>query len=192
VPLNEALRQIEALLQAGRYAEAEKLGQALRLRPGKSAQAAYLLGMAVLLQGRPEDAVPHLRRAVEHDGAMAPALYNLGFALERLERLDEALAAYRRTLAAAPNLADAHNNLGNVLQKLGRHDEALTAFEKAAALRPDAAVFQMNRAMCCANWNGLKRGQPPMSGRSGSNRRSSMPMANWPWPCLDSTAMRNS
>ncbi|MBN8762966.1 MAG: tetratricopeptide repeat protein [Thiobacillus sp.] len=145
VPLNEALRQIEALLQAGRYAEAEKLGQALRLRPGKSAQAAYLLGMAVLLQGRPEDAVPHLRRAVEHDGAMAPALYNLGFALERLERLDEALAAYRRTLAAAPNLADAHNNLGNVLQKLGRHDEALTAFEKAAALRPDAAVFQMNR-----------------------------------------------
>lgn len=145
VPLNEALRQLEALLQAGRHAEAEKLGQALQLRHGKSAQAAYLLGMAVLLQGRPEDAVPHLRRAVEHDGAMAPALYNLGFALERLERLEEALAAYRRTVAVAPTLADAHNNLGNVLQKLGRHDEALTAFEKAAALQPDAAAFQMNR-----------------------------------------------
>ena len=145
VPLNEALRQLEALLHAGRHAEAEKLGQALQLRHGKSAQAAYLLGMAVLLQGRQEDAVPHLRRAVEHDGAMAPALYNLGFALERLERLEEALAAYRRTMAVAPNLADAHNNLGNVLQKLGRHDEALAAFEKAAALQPDAAAFQMNR-----------------------------------------------
>lgn len=145
VPLNEALRQLEALLQAGRHAEAEKLGQALQLRHGKSAQAAYLLGLAVLLQGRPRDAVPHLRRAVEHDGAMAPALYNLGFALERLERLEEALAVYRQTVAVAPNLADAHNNLGNVLQKLGRHDEALAAFEKAAALQPYAAAFQMNR-----------------------------------------------
>ncbi len=145
VPLGETLRQLEALLQAGRYAEVERLGLELQRRHAKSAQLAYLLGMAALLQGRPQEAVPLLRRATELDPRMAPALYNLGFALEKLDRLDEALAAYRRTVAAAPKMAEAFNNLGNVLQKLERHDEALAVFDKAVALRPQIAEFKMNR-----------------------------------------------
>ncbi|HWR75669.1 MAG TPA: tetratricopeptide repeat protein [Thiobacillus sp.] len=145
VPLSEALRQLDALLQAGRYAEVEKRGQELQRRHAKSAHVGYLLGMAALLQGRPQDAIPLLRRTVELDPGMAPALYNLGFALERLDRLDEALAAYRRTVAVAPQLADAHNNLGNVLQRLKRHDEALAAYERALALRPETAEYHMNR-----------------------------------------------
>ena len=145
VPLGESLRQLEALLQAGRYAEVERLGRDLQRRHARSAQLEYVLGMAALLQGRLEEALPLLRRAVELAPGMAPALYNLGFALEKLDRLDEALAAYRRTVAAAPQLAEAHNNLGNVLQKLQRHDEALAALDKAAALRPEIAEYQMNR-----------------------------------------------
>lgn len=145
VPLGELLRQLETLLQAGRYAEAEKLGQDVQRRYAKSAQAAYYVGMAVLFQGRPVEAVPLLTRAVELDPAMAPAHYNLGFALEGLERWEEALAAYRRTVAVAPQMADAHNNLGTMLQKLGRHEEALAAFERAIALRQGDAAFHMNR-----------------------------------------------
>lgn len=145
VPLGERLRQLEALLQAGRYAEAETLGREAQRRHAKSAQVAYWAGMAVLLQGRPADAIPLLARAAELDRALAPAHYNLGFALESQERWEEALAAYRRAVAIAPNLADAHNNLGNVLQKLGRHEEALAAFERAGALRPADATLHMNR-----------------------------------------------
>ena len=145
VPLGEALRQLEAMLQTGRYAELERLGRELQHRHAKSPQLAYLLGMAALLQGRAQDAVPLLKRATELDPDMAPALYNLGFALESQDRLDEALVAYRRTVAVAPKLADANNNLGNVLQKLKRHDEALAAYERALALRPETAEFHLNR-----------------------------------------------
>jgi len=144
VPLNEVLRQLDTLMQAGRHAEAERLGRELQPHHAKSPHLAYLLGMAALLQGRPRDAVPLFERAVTLDAGMVPALYNLGFALDGLGRLDEAAAAYRRASVRAPQLVDAHNNLGHVLQKLGRHDEALAAFERALALRPDAEIH-MNR-----------------------------------------------
>jgi protein O-GlcNAc transferase len=145
VPLNEALRQLEALFQAGRYAEVETLGRELQRRHPKAAKLEYLRGSAALLQGRQQDAIQPLQRAVELDPRLAPAWFNLGYALEGLERLDEALAAYRRAVAVAPQLAEAHNNLGNVLQKLKRHDEAVSAYEAALALRPETAQYHMNR-----------------------------------------------
>lgn len=145
IPLNEALRQMEALLQAGRYPEMETLGHDLQRRHAKAPQVWYLSGMAFLLQGRLQEAIPSLERAVVLDPKLAPAQFNLGFALERLERLDEALAAYRKAVAVAPQLAEARNNLGNVLKKLQRHDEALSAYEGALALRPEAAEYHFNR-----------------------------------------------
>ncbi len=101
--------------------------------------------MAALLQGRLQEAVAPLERAVALDSSKAPALYNLAFALDGLGRLDEAAALYRRALSVAPQLADAHNNLGLVLHRLGRRDEALAAFDRALALRPGAAAFHLHR-----------------------------------------------
>ncbi len=154
-PLGESLRQLDALLRAGRYAEVERQGRELQQHHAKSAQLEYLLGMAALLQGRLEAALPLLRRGVELAPGMAPALYNLGFVLEKLDRMDEALVAYRRTVAAAPQMAEAYNNLGNVLQKLERHGEALTACDKAVALRPEIAEYQMNRGNALRNMERL-------------------------------------
>ena len=145
VPLKEALRQLDKLLQAGRYVEVERLGRELRHRNAGTAQIEYLLGMAALLQGRPQDATPLLRHAVELDPRMAPALYNLGFVLEGQGCLEEALEMYRRAVTVAPQLADAHNNLGNVLQGLKRPEEALAAYGRAVALRAEAGCFHMNR-----------------------------------------------
>lgn len=51
VPLNESLRQLDTLMQAGCHAEVEKLGRELQQRHPKSPQIWYLSGMAVLLQG---------------------------------------------------------------------------------------------------------------------------------------------
>jgi protein O-GlcNAc transferase len=145
VPLKDALRQIEALFQAGRYAEVETLGRELQRRHARVPRLDYLLGSSALVLGRLQDALQPLRRAVEVDPKLAPAWFNLGYALEELGRLDEALTAYRRAVAVAPQLAEAHNNLGNVLQKLKRHDEAVSAYEAALALRPETAQYHMNR-----------------------------------------------
>lgn len=145
VSLGVALRELDALFRAGRHAKLEEVCRELRQRYPQAPQIPYLLGMAALAQGRPQDAVTPLAQAVKLDPAMAPAQFNLGFCLESLGRLDEALAAYRQTLAIAPQLADAHNNLGNVLQKLKRHEEALAAYESALALRPENPGFHRNR-----------------------------------------------
>ncbi len=145
VPLNDALRQIETLFQAGRYAEAETLGRELQRRHARAPRLDYLLGSSALVLGRLQDALQPLRRAVEGDPKLAPAWFNLGYALEGLDRLDEALGAYRRAVTVAPQLAEAHNNLGNVLQKLKRHDEAVSAYAAAFALRPETAQYQMNQ-----------------------------------------------
>ncbi len=145
VPLKDALRRIEALFQAGRYAEVETLGRELQRHHARFPRLDYLLGSSALVQGRLQDALQPLRRAVEGDPKLAPAWFNLGYALEGLDRLDEALAAYRRAVAVSPQLAEAHNNLGNVLQKLKRHDEAVSAYDAALALRPETAQYHMNR-----------------------------------------------
>ncbi|MDP3586122.1 MAG: tetratricopeptide repeat protein [Thiobacillus sp.] len=145
VPLNEALRQLDALFQAGRYAEMEAFARVVQRRHAKAPRVWYLLGMAALAQGRYQDAIQPLWHAVEHEPGMAPAQFNLGFALEELGRFDEALEAYRRTIEIAPQLADAHNNLGNVLQKLNRSSEALVAYDRALVLRPESAGYHMNR-----------------------------------------------
>ncbi len=145
VPLKDGLRQLDTLLRARHFREAEGRARELLRWHGKSAQLWYLLGMAIISQARLEDALDPFTHALEFDNAMAPASFNLGFALERLERLEEALQAYRRTVEGAPRMADAHNNMGNVLRKLGRHEEALAAYERAIALAPEVAPFRMNR-----------------------------------------------
>ena len=143
--LNDVVSDLENLLQARRYAQAEKVSAEMVHRHAKSPHIWYLLGMAVLLQGRQQDAIEPLRRALRLDPGMVPALYNLGYALEGLGRLDEALECYRRSVKAAPQLAEAHNNLGNILQQLKRHEEALSAYERALALKPRFAPFLKNR-----------------------------------------------
>jgi len=139
------LRELDTLLRGGKYSVAESRVRELLRRHGGSPQLWYLLGMAVISQGRMRDAVEPFRRAWQIDPRLAPAGFNLAFALERLGRLDEALEAYRQTVAAAPQMADAHNNMGNVLQRLKRHEEALAAYECAIALAPQTAPFRMNR-----------------------------------------------
>jgi len=145
VPLKDAVQRLDELLQTRRYAEVEQLAGVSLRRHAKSPQLWYLLGMAVLMQGRKEAALQPLRRSVELEPGNVPALYNLGFALDELDRPKEALEAYRKTVKAAPQLAEAHNNMGNVLQQLKRHDEALVAYERAIALKPRFAPFCMNR-----------------------------------------------
>lgn len=144
-PSAQDLRQLDGILRGGRYAVAESRARELLRYHAGSPQVWYMLGMAVISQGRLEEAVEPFTRAWQLDPRMAPAGYNLAFALERLGRLDEALDAYRRTVVVAPQMTDAHNNLGNVLHRLKRHEEALAAYERAIALAPQKAPFRMNR-----------------------------------------------
>jgi CHAT domain-containing protein/tetratricopeptide (TPR) repeat protein len=134
---------------AGRY-EPARNGFALAVRIGEITGDAESrirglegLGGVSRFQGRPQDAIPFLERAMrEAEGAadqraVARILGGMGAARRMLGELGEALALLQRQVEIAERLADtsetgrAHNGLGTALGALGRYDEALPHFQQA-------------------------------------------------------------
>jgi tetratricopeptide (TPR) repeat protein len=103
--------------------------------------------------GRVDDAIGDLRRAVQLDAGFTAAYVHLAILLRRAQRLDEALAALRRALALEPAHAAARENLGLVLNQLGlaRKDagdleQAAAAFEAAFAEGVASPAHALNAA----------------------------------------------
>src|SRR5438034_11448980 len=92
--LASAFRQAQALHQAGRLAEAEKIyGQILKVEP-KHADSLHLLGAVYYQRGNHAAAVRQIDLSLKVNSKNAHALNNRGLALQELKRLDEALASY--------------------------------------------------------------------------------------------------
>ena len=87
--------------------------------------------------GRPEQAVPLYRRALERTPGFVGGWCNLGIALKQAGRMGEALAAYRRAIELDPGSADAQFNLALALNEIGQGAEAETALRRAIADRPE-------------------------------------------------------
>ena len=112
------MRQAEALLSAGRLAEARALAErALVLAP----EMAFLQRSI----GRVFYAVGDFDRVLA-----LPAANQQGLALLALGRIDEALAAARERSAAAPDNYDATYRLLRTLSLAGRHDEVLAVYRE--------------------------------------------------------------
>jgi len=109
--------------------------ETVRQRP-RNVRAHSGLGVALVREGRLEEAEVAYCRALEIDAAYPEAAYNLGRALSRLERHDEALEAYLAALELTPDNFKAHNNAGNTLLRLGRPAEAEVRFRDVIRLDP--------------------------------------------------------
>jgi protein O-mannosyl-transferase len=95
------------------------------------AMARYNLGVALLDEGRTEDARARFTETLGLDPEHPGALDNLGMVLTRLGRPEEAVAHLERALAIDPDDAIAHNNLGMALIALGRPGDAVPHLERA-------------------------------------------------------------
>jgi protein O-mannosyl-transferase len=101
------------------------------------------LGVVLNEAGRPGEALPHLRRAVElrpnalHSFSLANTLSHLG-------RYDEAVPCYRDALRFEMEFPKAHNNLGIALAKTGVWDRAGEEFQLAVDQDPDYAGAHYN------------------------------------------------
>lgn len=107
-----AQRLAGAVLEARGDAEgaAARYAEAVRLRP-HYAPVHRALGLLRFRQGRPEDAVPHLRASLAHVPDDPEAYNVLGAALGMLERHDEALASFEHAIRLRPDYAEARVNL---------------------------------------------------------------------------------
>jgi tetratricopeptide (TPR) repeat protein len=103
-----------------------------------------LLGNALALRGRTDDAVVQFQQTIAIKPDHADAQYGLGVAAASRGRMDDAIAHYRKAIAARPNFAVAHNNLGNALLMRGQIDEATKHFLIAIEVRPEFAEAYFN------------------------------------------------
>jgi len=130
-----ALQQAVAALHAGHADQAEWLAaEAVRANPS-DARAQHVLGHALLLQGRAEEAIGPLEQAARR--IRDPAVETqLAVALRQSGRDEEALARLTRAVKRRPPFPPAYLELGNLLAALGRSDEAIEVLQQAVAIAP--------------------------------------------------------
>jgi tetratricopeptide (TPR) repeat protein len=133
----DLLRLGEALAQRGdgkkAQAQLEKVLADDALAPADRARAETALGLSLLQQKRPKDAVPHLDKATTLAPAVDKAWLYLGVANDQLGDTAGALDAYRRGVAAAPKSTSLQHEFGMALLSAGKNDEGAGVLVRAAA-----------------------------------------------------------
>lgn len=103
-----------------------------------------ILGTSFLLQGRNEEALASLLKAVSLLPEDPDLHSNLGLIFYDLANYDTAENHCRLALKFRPNDAIAYNNLGNILQAQDHIDEAESCFRRAIDLNPNVAAAHYN------------------------------------------------
>lgn len=113
-------------------------------RPAGSADAFARQGELLLNDGRADEAIDALQRAVLLDPSLDTAYTNLGNAYAKKGDYASAVAAYEKALAIRPASALAHMNMGIAQTALRQIPDAVAHLEKAVELAPDSAEAQFN------------------------------------------------
>jgi tetratricopeptide (TPR) repeat protein len=152
--VSRLLGEAAAHAVAGRLAEAAALYVRAERADPDDFRAPLSLATIDLRQGRPDLALPRLRRAAALKPDLGDAWHNLGAAAQALELWDEAADAYGRALALQPEAVETRRNHAIALAVLGRIAEAeaehrrlaaapatrLWALTRLALMRPDAVT----------------------------------------------------
>ena len=135
--INQTLEQALAALRVQQLQEAERLSASVLRRERGHAAAAQVLGTALLLQNRPQDAVEALQDVVRYSAD--PAVETLlARSLAAAGRRDEALNQLRRATERRPLYPLAFLELGEALGAAGRFDEGVGVLEAGLVLAPKA------------------------------------------------------
>ena len=127
----------DALSAAGALTEARDLLAPIVGSPHANAETWLSFGALCMAQGQSEEAVHHLRKAIEAGLVVARAWYLLGIAYRRLKRLEDAVTALERAIALEPRLAPALSYLCLALRETCRWDEADRAEQRWLASLDD-------------------------------------------------------
>jgi tetratricopeptide (TPR) repeat protein len=148
--VEQALRTALAHHRAGRLAEAEALYRQVPADTAAHPDALHMLGVLACQEGRFDEAIARIARAIALRPTCAEFHSNLGEAFRRAGRRDAALECLERALELAPELAVAHNSRGIVLREQGRLDEAAAAYCRALGVQPEYAEAWVNlgHALC--------------------------------------------
>ncbi len=134
--IDELLAEGLRLHQSGRVDQAAPFYRLVLDRVPDQPAANHLLGLVNLQQGKPEEAVRLISRAIRARGTDPQYFTNLGVALNQLGRHVEAVDAFDRALALNPQLPAALSNRGMALKGLCRYEASAQSYRAAIALQP--------------------------------------------------------
>jgi tetratricopeptide (TPR) repeat protein len=132
---NEALEQAKYALDTGRPADAERIAADILRANAGNRDAAKLLGYALIMLDRIDEAIAVLERAARgsHDAELET---QLGIALRRRGRVDDAIRSLERAIKRKPPFAAAFYELGPLLASLQRFDDAIDVLKRGVAAAP--------------------------------------------------------
>lgn len=128
---------------AGRLDEAQAIYERVLAEAPKNApensDVLHMLGVVALQQGRLENALQLIEKALALNPSFAAAHNSAGSVHQRLGRTGEAIESFRAAVEADPEYGNAHFNLGTMLLARHQHNEAARVLARAAELQPDLA-----------------------------------------------------
>lgn len=144
----EALQRAQLAIQNERPADAERLaGEVLNANSGHL-EATKILGYALLMQGRADEAAAPLEKAART--SRDPEVETqLAIALRQAGDSDKALTWLRRAVKRAPPFAPAFHELGFVLHSLGHSDEAIDVLRQGIAVAPMMTEMAIQLGFVC-------------------------------------------
>lgn len=137
-------------MEQRQFADAEKTWRTLLSTNPRDDQLLHLLGVALVEQGRDEEALEPLKRAISLQ-RRRPDYHNaLGCALRNTGDFAPSLESFQRALKLDPALDDTHYNLALTFIKLGRFAEGEARLRHLLANGPPDP--EMYRALCDLHW----------------------------------------
>jgi tetratricopeptide (TPR) repeat protein len=147
----ESRRQAHAILRAGRAATAERMLRALAAQCPGEVNCQWLLGVALLDQGKVPESVSSLEGLLARAPDFASARVDLARAYRRAGRAAQAREEVRRVLQKEPHHHRAWLAYGDALVELGQYDDARIAFERARLVDPRRARIEEATAALAAD-----------------------------------------
>jgi predicted Zn-dependent protease len=131
-----------AALERGDSRAAELPLRAIQARRPGEINSLRVLGVALLAQGRPQEALEALERTIRSAPDFAHAWEDLGVAYLSALRFEDAEQALKRALALDGRLYRAWRRLGDALVERGKLGQAKAAFDQSIATDPARAQFE--------------------------------------------------
>lgn len=134
--LESRLRDAMSAQAAGRLVEAEASYRAILRETPRLPDGLHLLAQCLHLQGRHDEALGFVDKAVACSPRVAMYRGTRGIVLRALARSEEAIATFREALRIDRGYLSAHRNLAAILAVVGENEAAREAFTRAIALAP--------------------------------------------------------
>ncbi|MGD1083254.1 MAG: tetratricopeptide repeat protein [Verrucomicrobiota bacterium] len=142
--------------QCGMYSDPKTLWRATLARNPGSILARNNLGIALVAEGKTEEAMEEYRKALETNPEDNDVRGNLAAALFQRGDVDEAIGQYRKAVEISPGSAQARNNLGGALVAKGDIEEGIAQIRIALVNNPLYAAAHNNLGTAMAKRGNLE------------------------------------